>query len=275
MKKIYIFMCLLSFSLLLVGCIHETYGYHFHFYVDGGNGTISIETTPSFNPDVILCSDSGDMCSLNCSENSYYVCLHGGKNGSRELTFIATPDVGYQVKEWTFNGEKVLDNKTNLYTATVSSKENYNGVISVVFEKTSHDHVYDDGMCDCGEYDAQWLNENFDLSEDKILFKGSIDDDFTCDIILLTLKHTTTYIELSERHFKIDCITKVEYVGGPRPPDYFFEEEYKHLLEKYNQIVFLHVDVQSKSEIIDCIKELEKLEFVRSANPNYILSGDV
>lgn len=275
MKKIYIFMCLLSFSLLLTGCIHETYGYQFHFYVDGGNGTISIETTPSFNADVKLCSESGDMCSLNCSENSYYVCLHGGKNGSRELTFIATPAIGYQVKEWTFNGEQVLDNKTNLYTAKVSNKENYNGVISVVFEKASHNHVYIDGLCNCGEFDNIWLNENFDLLEEKILFKGSVDDDFNCDIILLTLKHTTTYIELNEKHFKIDCITKVEYVGGPRPPEYFFEEEYKHLLEKYNQIVFLHVDVQSKNEIIELIKELEKLEFVRSASPNHIESPDV
>ena len=275
MKKICIFMCLLSFSLFLIGCIHETYGYQFHFYVDGGNGTISIETTPSFNPDVILCSESGDMCSLNCSENSYYVCLLGGKNGSYELTFIATPDAGYQVKEWTFNGEQVLDNKTNLYTATVSNKENYNGIISVVFEKASHNHVYIDGLCNCGEFDNIWLNENFDLLEEKILFNGSVDDDFNCDIILLTLKHTTTYIELNEKHFKIDCITKVEYVGGPRPPEYFFEEEYKHLLEKYNQIVFLHVDVQSKNEIIELIKELEKLEFVRSASPNHIESPDV
>ncbi len=132
-------------------------------------------------------------------------------------------------------------------------------------------HEYIDGMCDCGAFDEIWLNENFDLSDEKILFKGSVNDEFTCDIIILTLKHTTTYIELSKRHFGIDCITEVEYLGGPRPPEYFFEEEYRHLLESYNQIVFLHVDVQSKSEIIDIIKELEKLESVRSANFDFIL----
>ena len=213
MKKIYIFMCLLSFILLLIGCIHETFGYQFHFYVDGGNGTISIETTPS--PDIRLCSETGDMCSLNCSENSYYVCLHGGKNGSRELTFIARPNDGYQVKEWSFNGEIVEGNKTNSYTATVSSKENYNGVISVIFEKISHNHDYINGLCDCGKFDKIQLNENFDLLEDKILFNRNVDEDFNCDIILLTLKHITTYIELNKRHFKINCITKVEYVGGP------------------------------------------------------------
>ena len=64
----------------------------------------------------------------------------------------------------------------------------------------SHVHSYIDGMCDCGEYDLQWLNENFDLSEEKILFKGSVDDDFNCNIILLTLKHTTFLFQLDEEH---------------------------------------------------------------------------
>ena len=275
MKKILVSMFLLVFGLCLVGCVHSTYGYQFHFYVDGGNGTISIKTSSSFYPDVKLCKDAEDLCTLDCPEESYFVTLFGGEKGSREITFNATPNTGYQVKEWLFNGKIIESNKTNSYIATVSSKENYNGVISVIFEKTSHNHDYIDGLCDCGKFDKIWLNENFDLLEDKILFNGNVDEDFNCDIILLTLKHTTTYIELNKRHFKINCITKVEYVGGPRPPEYFFEDEYRHLLEKYNQIVFLHVDVQSKSEIIELIKELEKLEFVRSASPNHIESPDV
>ena len=63
-------------------------------------------------------------------------------------------------------------------------------------------------------------------------------------------------------------------MGGVRPPEYFFEEEYKHLLEPYNQIVFLHVSVECKEEIIELIKELEKLPFIRSANYNMILHAD-
>ena len=59
------------------------------------------------------------MCSLNCSENSYYVCLHGGKKDSRELTFIATPNDGFQVKEWSFNGKTVIGNETNFFTAVI------------------------------------------------------------------------------------------------------------------------------------------------------------
>ncbi len=40
-------MFLITSTGLLAGCGAD-YGYAFHFYVDGGNGEISIETTPSF-----------------------------------------------------------------------------------------------------------------------------------------------------------------------------------------------------------------------------------
>ena len=275
MKKILVSMFLLVFGLCLVGCVHSTYGYQFHFYVDGGNGTIKIETSSSFNPDVKLCKDVEDMCELDCNEESYFVELNGGENGRREITFIASPNTGYQVKEWLFNGEIVESNKTNSYTAIVTNEEDYVGVIAVRFEEIKDEHNYIDGLCDCGEYDVQWLNENFDLSEEKIIFNGSVDDEFKCDVILLTLKHTTTFIELNKRHFKIDCITKVVYLGGPTPPEYFFKEEYKSLLENYHQQVFLYVNVESKNDIIELIKELEKLEFVRDVSPNSIESPDV
>src|SRR5574344_1161669 len=143
MKKILVSMFLLVFGLCLVGCVHSTYGYQFHFCVDGGNGTISIETSSSFNPDVKLCIDVEDMCELDCTEESYFVELNGGKNGSREITFIATPNTGYRVKEWLFNGEIVDGNKTNSFTAIVTSEEDYVGVIAVRFEENNHnEHTY-------------------------------------------------------------------------------------------------------------------------------------
>ena len=74
------------------------------------------------------------MCDLDCNNGSHLVCLRGGKRGSRELTFIAIPNEGYQVKEWILNGEVVQGNKSNVITVTVSYKDDYNGVISVRFE---------------------------------------------------------------------------------------------------------------------------------------------
>lgn len=136
-------------------------------------------------------------------------------------------------------------------------------------EWLEHSHNYIEGLCDCGEFDSVWLNENFRLSDEQILFKGSVDDEFNCDVILLTFKHTTTYIELSKRYFKLDEITEVVYISST-PPSHFYEPGNEDKLKNFNQIVFLYVDVETKEEIIELIIELEKLPFVESVGPNSI-----
>ena len=136
-------------------------------------------------------------------------------------------------------------------------------------EWLEHSQDYIDGLCDCGKFDNTWIIENFRLSDEQILFEGSVDDEFNCDVILLTLKHTTTYIELSKRHFKLDEITEVVYLSST-PPSHFYEPGNEDKLDNFHQIVFLYVDVETKEEIIELIKELEKLPFIRSAEPNHI-----
>ena len=131
-KIIFIAIFIMGFMFLSISCCTD-YGYLFHYSVDGGNGEIVVKTTESFKPNVKKCSESS-LCELNCSNDSYIVRLRGGKNGSRDLTFTAIPKDGYRVKEWLFNGEPVEENKTNSYTATVSYKDNYSGVITVEFE---------------------------------------------------------------------------------------------------------------------------------------------
>ena len=121
----------LVMSFMLAGC--KDYGYRFHCRVIGGNGEIVPEES-SWIEAAELCSES-EFCELdNCPEGSYVIRRLGSRKGSR-LTFLAIPDEGYQVKEWIFNGKVVEGNKTNTYTARVTKKENYNGVIEVVFEK--------------------------------------------------------------------------------------------------------------------------------------------
>lgn len=139
----------------------------------------------------------------------------------------------------------------------------------------SHEHSFTEGLCECGYINRVWLNTNFDLTDRKIFSSVTLEDEFADDLICLTLRHTTTYVILSKEYFGIDCITKVEYLSS-EPPSHFYEEGNEHLLASYNQIVFLHITPQSKERIIEIIKELETLEFVRSASPDYKISiGDV
>ena len=139
----------------------------------------------------------------------------------------------------------------------------------------SHEHSFTEGLCECGYINRVWLNTNFDLTDRKIFSSVTLEDEFADDLICLTLRHTTTYVILSKEYFGIDCITKVEYLSS-EPPSHFYEEGNEHLLASYNQIVFLHITPQSKERMIEIIKELETLEFVRSASPDYKISiGDV
>ena len=131
--NIFVLLAVLLLIFSFSGCVScTTYGYNFHFWVEGGNGEIVV--SDSLHPAIRPCAGENSWCELGCPENSQMVCRHGGKRGTSTLSFTAIPDEGYQVKEWLFNGEVVEGNKTNFYTASVSHKQDYDGVICVVFE---------------------------------------------------------------------------------------------------------------------------------------------
>ena len=133
MKKIILLLLCLFFMVSISGCQNISYGYKFHYYVDEGEGRIVFPHP--FNPIVTRCKDAGPMCELSCPSNSYLISLSGGKYGNPSVTFIAVPEEGYRVKEWLFNGEIIVGNNTDIYTAVVTRDTNYNGVIAIRFEK--------------------------------------------------------------------------------------------------------------------------------------------
>lgn len=130
-----ILIMLLTLSFVLPSCVD--YGYSFLFRVVGGNGEITTEDSDWLTMAELCNNDKYESwpCELDCPEGSQVILTLGNKKSSCAITFLAIPDEGYQVKEWLYNGKVVEGNKTNIYTAIVTSKDNYNGVIEVVFEK--------------------------------------------------------------------------------------------------------------------------------------------
>ena len=142
MRKIIIIFVDLLFILYLSGCVKRSYGYTFHYSVSEGKGELLVTNNKGQEENnVILCSDIKSFCDLTCPENSFFIRKRGGKKGTHELIFIAKPDEGYQVKEWMFNGEIVVGNTSNTFTASVSRKCDYTGVISVKFGKTKNKNI--------------------------------------------------------------------------------------------------------------------------------------
>ena len=134
-----------------------------------------------------------------------------------------------------------------------------------------HIHKYIEGKCDCGEFDQSWLAENYKLDEEKVLFNGSIDDDFTDDCILVSLKNSRTYPQLSLRHYGIESAQFIEHLfSEPKRWDFMTDEDWEKYLNNFHQIDIIHISPNGKENVIEIIKEIEKLPFVLAAEPNYL-----
>ena len=115
----------------------------------------------------------------------------------------------------------------------------------------------------------------FDLEDEKIIWNGSIDDDFLNDRIEIDLRKTTSYPEFKLEYLGIKEAVSFEYGLGPFPPDYYFKEEYTYLLNNFRQTIIVYLQPQSKERIVELVRILEHLEFVKSVYPCMIAGVDV
>lgn len=135
-KKVINIILFMIMVVCITGCRKSTLAtYHFHFYVEGGNGKIQVEKSPSFEIEIFPCEEHKLYFNHDFMEVSNYCFKNGGSNGFREQTFIAIPDDGYKVKEWVFNGKIVEGNISECFVARVTSEDDYHGIIIVKFEK--------------------------------------------------------------------------------------------------------------------------------------------
>ena len=114
-RKILLLTVMIVISVALLGACLD-YGYTFHYSVTGGNGTLKPTRGGDTSP----------------------VTLRGGRKG-QQLKFIATPDEGYRVKQWTFNGEVVEGNKTEVFVAQAKNRNQPNVTVTVEFEPVNTD----------------------------------------------------------------------------------------------------------------------------------------
>lgn len=107
----------------------------------------------------------------------------------------------------------------------------------------------------------------FDLSEEKVLIgEISADAEFTNDVILIVMKKTSTYPEFRAEYLGLDEVIGFRYIM--QFPSKDRDEDYK---SRFRQIIAIDLIPQEREKIIELIKEIEKLDFVRSAEPNIIV----
>ena len=113
-----------------------------------------------------------------------------------------------------------------------------------------------------------YILKSFDLEDKKVYWKGTVDDDFPDDLVIVVLKKPINFIELSVECFGLENAVNIEYVGGVTPPDYLFKPEYEYQLEHYRQIIYIHLEPLGKEKVIEAVRVLEQLEFVKTASPS-------
>ena len=91
-----------------------------------------------------------------------------------------------------------------------------------------------------------WVLENFDVNDEKIIWQGDENVEFTLDKIIVVLKKTMTYPELDISVFGLKNAISMEYLSDVTPPAYFFKPEYQDLLNNFRQIIVIHIEPSDK-----------------------------
>ena len=212
------------------------------------------------------------ICSISCNEEREANEEHK-ENQLNNLKIAAEEDLikyielldedNYTEENWRMIQELVRNKIVLIY-----NQENEND-IEIVKKST----ILEIENIETKEKIEEWITKNFDINDEKWLWKGNINEEFTDDVIIVTLKKTKTYPELDLSCFDLDNATHIKYVGGVTPPEYFFKPEYKESLENFRQIVYIYLEPMGKEKVVESIKKLELLVFVRSVSPNYIAVG--
>lgn len=108
----------------------------------------------------------------------------------------------------------------------------------------------------------------FNIDDEKIIWDGDTSHIVSLDQIHITLKRTKTYPEFKLEYLGIKEAINFKYNRGQFPPEYFFKEEYKYLLEKFTQSIVVYLEPMSLERLIEIIREIEKLPFVKDVYPN-------
>ena len=101
--------------------------------------------------------------------------------------------------------------------------------------------------------------KQFDLNEEKVYWKGNIDDDFAGDCVIIKLKQNNTYPEFKLKYINIDDAIGFEYLYGPKP---------SMRLSLFRQTIIIYLSSYSKERVVELIDELNKLPFIKEVYPN-------
>lgn len=115
--------------------------------------------------------------------------------------------------------------------------------------------------------------------EEKLYCNATLDDDFTDDCVLVMLfnEQSLKLLTYTPDDFPVDNISEVKDLTTHSVQAIKEQRENgtNEINEKtFNQMLELTLTTKSKQAVLDTIKELEKVDFIMCAQPNYIYHLD-
>lgn len=146
-------------------------------------------------------------------------------------------------------------------------------LVSCKPNNTVHKHSYVDGICDCGEVDEVWVASNFDVNEEKIYYNDKELPNILYDTLIIVLKRSKTYPQLTLRHFPFSRVLDIELLfESPVRPSNYSDSDWEKYLYTFHQMVILTIDAKNYEEMIFILREVEKLPYVLSVEPDIVES---
>ena len=110
--------------------------------------------------------------------------------------------------------------------------------------------------------------KHFDLTDEKVIWNGDINDPYICDdSVIVTLKKTETYPELKLSDFDLDNAISLKYLSSIVMPDNLPNPD------NWRQTLVIYIKSEGKEKLVETIRKIEQLEFVKSVGPNMIVEG--
>ena len=124
--------------------------------------------------------------------------------------------------------------------------------------------------------------------EEKVYCTATIEDNFADDCVLVVIDHANSIVDrvfTADDFLDVD-VKEITYLTSPITP--LFEESETEEeaqakaetlaltnVEEFNHIIRIDLNVTGKDKVLEAIKVLEKLDFVLSAEPNYIATVEL
>ena len=116
---------------------------------------------------------------------------------------------------------------------------------------------------------VEGVSMQFDVTERKVFWSGSIEDEFKDDRLTVVFKRTYTYPVLDVEDFLFSNADSIEYTSAAPVGD-IQTFSVKYIVFNYRQTAYIYLKETGKDKVLEAVEHFQKLDFVECAAPDFI-----